>query len=91
MNPTKPIRESGITVKDMGEETFLYSADEEAIHILNPTAQLIWELCDGEHTVADMERAIRASFAVADEHDVTEDIQRTLDIFADKGLLQHTA
>jgi hypothetical protein len=91
MNPTKPIRKSGITVKDMGEETFLYSADEEAIHILNPTAQLIWELCDGEHTIVDMEQAIRANFSVPDEHDVTKDIQRTLDVFADKGLLQYAA
>ena len=91
MNPLKPVRKPGVTVKDMGEETFLYSADEEAIHILNPTAQLIWELCDGEHTVADMEQSIRANFSVPDEHDVTKDIQRTLDVFADKGLLQHAA
>jgi hypothetical protein len=52
---------------------------------------LIWKPCDGEHTVADMEQAIRANFAVTDEHDVTKDIQRTLNIFADKGLLQYAA
>jgi hypothetical protein len=86
MNTTRPIRKPGIIVKDIGGETLLYSADEEAIHILNPTAQLIWELCDGEHTVEDMERAIRASFSVADEHDVVGDIRETLELFASKGL-----
>lgn len=90
MNTTRPIRKPGITVKDIGGETLLYSADEEAIHILNPTAQLIWELCDGEHTVEDMERAIRASFSVADEHDVVGDIRETLELFASKGLLKET-
>ena len=88
MNTTRPVRKPGITVKDIGDETLLYSAAEEAIHILNPTAQLIWELCDGEHTVEDMEQAIRAGFSVADEHDVTTDIRRTLAVFAGKGLLK---
>jgi hypothetical protein len=88
MNSTRPARKPGITVKDIGGETLLYGAVEEAIHILNPTAHLIWELCDGEHTAEDMERAIRASFFVADEHNVTADIRRTLAVFAGKGLLK---
>jgi hypothetical protein len=88
MNTTKPVRRSGITVKDIGGEALLYSTEEEAIHILNPTAQLIWELCDGEHGLKDIEQAIRASFSVADEHDVTGDIRRTLEVFVGKGLLK---
>jgi hypothetical protein len=87
----RPARKPGITVKDIGGETLLYSAAEEAIHILNPTAQIIWELCDGEHSIEDMEQAIRASFSGADEHDVTADIQRTLGVFASKGLLKKVA
>jgi hypothetical protein len=88
MNTTKPVRKPGIIVQDIGEETLLYSAEGKAIHILNPTAKRIWELCDGEHTAADMARALRASFSIAAEHDVTRDIQRTLEVFAAKGLLQ---
>jgi hypothetical protein len=87
----KPVRKAGITAKGIGDETLLCSAKEEAVHVLNPTAKLIWELCDGEHTVADMEQAIRASFSVADEQDVSKDVQRTLDVFADKGLLRAAA
>jgi len=87
----KPTRKPGIAVKDIGNETLLYSAKGEAIHVLNPTAKLIWELCDGEHTITEMEQAIRANFSVTDEHDVTEDIRRTLEIFAEKGLLSQVA
>ncbi len=88
MSTTKPKRKPGIVVKDIGGEVLLYSADEEAVHILNPTAQLLWELCDGEHTVADMEQAIRAKFAVPAKYDVAQDVRQTLSVFAEKGLLQ---
>lgn len=91
MNTTRPVRKPGITVKDIGGETLLHSTEEEAIHILNPTAQLIWELCDGEHTVKDMEQVVKARFSVADEHDVAGDIRRTLEAFANKGLLKKMA
>jgi hypothetical protein len=83
----KPVRKPGITAKNIGGETLLYSAEEEAIHVLNPTAQLIWEFCDGEHTVAGMEQAIRANFSVTGERDVARDIRRTLEVFATKGLI----
>ena len=52
-----------------------------------PTARLVWELCDGQHTVEDVERAIKLSFSVDDEHDVIGDIHQTLEILAAKGLL----
>lgn len=84
----KPVRKSNIIAKDIGDETLLYSAEEEAIHVLNPTAKLVWDLCDGEHAVGDMEQAIRTSFSVTDEHDVTGDVRQTLEVFAAKGLLQ---
>jgi hypothetical protein len=84
----KPIRRSGITVKNLGHETLLYSAEGEAIHVLNATAQLIWELCDGKHTVTDIEQSLRTSFSVPAEQDVMADVRRTLETFNDKGLLQ---
>ncbi len=87
MNITKPVRKEGIFIQDIGRETLLYSDKEKLIHVLNPTAKLIWELCDGIHTVEDMERAIRESFSLSREHDVMGDIQRTLDVFARKGMV----
>ncbi len=88
MIAAKPICKPGLTVKDIGGEALLYSADEEAIHILNPTAQLIWELCDGTRTITDMEQTIRTNFFVSTEYDVRQDIRHALAIFVDKGLLQ---
>lgn len=89
MNTTKPIHKPGLTIKHIGDETLLHDSDDKAIHVLNPTAQLIWELCDGEHAPMDMESAIRTRFTVPDEHDVLGDIQRVLETFTAKGLLEH--
>jgi hypothetical protein len=77
-----------MTVREIGDETMLYSADEKAIHVLNPTAKVIWDLCDGKHTVEEMERAVKASFSVAEGYDAAADIERTLKVFANKGLLE---
>lgn len=87
METTKPVRKPEITVKDIGGETLLHSPDGKAIHVLNPTAQLIWEMCDGEHTHSDMEQTLRNRFVIPDEYDVLSDIRRTLETFATNGLL----
>ena len=84
----KAIHKPGMLVQDLGGEMLLYSAEEKVMHILNPTARRIWELCDGEHTIGDMEQAMRASFAVAEEYDVVGDIRRTLAVFVEKKLMQ---
>ncbi len=88
MKETKPVSKPDFVIKDIGGETMLYSATDEMVHILNPTAHLIWELCDGEHTLADIEKVIRAKFSVPQAHNVEQDIRHTLDSFAQKGLLQ---
>lgn len=90
MNSTKPNRQPGILARDIGGETLLYSAEKKAIHILNPTARFIWQLCDGRHAVADIAVALQTNFSVAPDRDVTDDVRRTLAVFADKGLLQQT-
>jgi hypothetical protein len=88
METVKPTRKAGIVIQDIGGETMLYSSDDKAVHVLNATAQLIWELCDGDHSLAEMEQAIRSQFAVPAEAQVLKDVERTLSIFASKGLLQ---
>lgn len=85
----KPTRRKGITLKQLDQaETMLYDQETEAIHILNPAATLIWDLCDGEHTPEDMVATVKTKFAGTEGRDILSDVQRTLDTFAEKGLLQ---
>jgi len=86
--PTHPRHRTDLIRKDLRGQTFLYDPRVEVVHVLNPTAALVWDLCTGEHTPADMEMALRQRFRVAPQHDVAADVQRTLDTFAARGLLE---
>ncbi len=83
----RPVRTPGITLLDMGSEAMLEDRGAHAVHVLNQTARLIWEACDGEHTIADIEAAIRAWASVPEGRDIVPDIERTLRTFIDKGLV----
>ena len=87
MDTDGPLKRRDIICQDMGTETLLYDAQAEAIHVLNPTALLIWNLCDGHHNLQDMKEKLRAAFSPTAEHDILADIQQTLDTFAENDLL----
>ena len=87
MITTKPTRKPEITVKDIGGETLLYGSNQKILHVLNSTAKLIWDLCDGQHSLAEIEQSLRSNFSVPVDHDVAGDIEKTLEIFASKDLL----
>jgi len=99
MNGDKPRRIDGFRTKALGNETLLYRPNGKAIHVLNPTACRIWELCDGQHTVPEMEQVIRAEFqlpvheegAQPDRQvDIASDIKGSLQIFLEAGLLEQS-
>jgi hypothetical protein len=84
----KPQRVPGFVINEVGVETLLYNQENEAIHVLNMTAWVIWDHCDGCHTIEEIERELRDRFHIREEHDVSGDIQRTLAIFQSKGLIE---
>jgi hypothetical protein len=97
MNGDKPRRIDGFRSKALGNETLLYQPNGKAIHVLNPTALRIWELCDGQHTIQEMGQVIRAEFQLPayDEAaqpdppaDIAGDIERSLQMFFEAGLLE---
>jgi hypothetical protein len=88
MQQTYPQRRTNIEVKDIANETLLI--DGEDIHVLNPTAGLIWKLCDGGHSLADMAAALGEEYDIPSDHDLHADIERTLQNFKAKGLLSES-
>ena len=83
----KPLHKKNLLLKDLGDEFLIYSAENKEIHIMNPTAQLIWNMCDGEHSLDDIESEVRSHFSIPPERDIKADIQNTLNIFRRKGLM----
>jgi hypothetical protein len=84
-------RRADIVFEALGDEAVLYDSDGKRIHVLNATAKLIWELCDGAHALEDIELQLRSSFSGLEGRDVLGDIRAVLDTFMAKGLLSRTA
>jgi hypothetical protein len=80
-----PKQKPGIKSRDIGGETLLI--DGERSYAINPPAAFIWELCDGEHSVDDIERAIREDFGLPAEGSLHDEIVQILIQFSEKDLL----
>ena len=89
MSHLKPIRKQGIMNKQVGDETLLYDMHEGTIHILNRTAHMIWNLCNGHYTADDIQHKLKDQFAFPPDCDLIGDVRQALSIFKQKGLLQH--
>lgn len=82
-----PTRRAGIQAKPLHDELVLYDTGGSAIHVLNPTAAAVWNLCDGAHSLDEIAAALAVAFAVAPGEDVRGDVRRILAEFAAKALL----
>jgi hypothetical protein len=84
----KPVRRDDVVISQLGmDETMLYDPQSEDLHVLNPTALLTWEHCDGEHTPEDIAAVIEAQCAGTAGRDIVGDVRKTLEVFLEKGLL----
>jgi hypothetical protein len=53
---------------DMGDGVILYSHHSRLVHHLNPSAALLWRLCEGKATVKDL------AVTIAKEYDLAPDV-----------------
>lgn len=86
--PTRPLRSQQVLRQSMGADMALYDPVADVLHVLNATAATIWDLCDGEHTPDDMERVLRSRFRASAHHDVMRDVERALELFVTKDLIE---
>ena len=92
MLPHYPQRRPELLIERAGRETLIYTtgpagAAGGAVHALNPTAALIWDLCDGAHSLPAIVREVSQKFAVPADRDLAADVSATLGEFQSKGLL----
>ncbi len=80
------VRKADVEVRKLGDEYLLHDPETGALHVLNASAWVVWEMCDGAHTLGDMEGAMRDTYDVGDA-DVSGDLRAILDALQEKGLL----
>jgi hypothetical protein len=86
----RPKGRSDVVRQGAEGETLLYDPIADAVHVVNPTAATVWELCDGTHTGDELVTEVRRRFATTGSHDVTADVFQLLDLFEREGLLEPT-
>jgi len=84
----KPCRIKNIVLKKLGKEILLYDPVTDKVHTLNPTASLIWSLCDGRHSLQEIKKAIQKNFSIKDTVKVEKDILNNLKELQKLGLLE---
>jgi hypothetical protein len=75
------IQVENIIWRRIGDDVVVIKDDGLSTHVLNKTAALIWEKCDGRHGVAEIVAEICERFDVSVEEaitDVTEIIEQLL-------------
>lgn len=85
MNP--PRRKPGFHLEQVEEETVLYFPGEARVLYCNPTAALVWRLCDGQRSVADIAAELAAAYPEA-AGEIRADVETAVATLAECGALE---
>lgn len=83
---TIPLRVPGVRLEAVDGELLLYRPGATRLVRLNASAALVWELCDGQRSIAEIAEALAAAYpdhAAAISDDVSDMLQR----LADEGVV----
>lgn len=76
-----------ILAKELESELMLHDTEKDEVHVLNPTARLIYKLCREGKDLTEIAQEVRRRFQLEKEQDVQSDVQQCLEELRKKGLL----
>ncbi len=65
MSPPNPIRSDGLEVDEAEDGLVVYDPREDMVHHLNPSASVIFDLCDGSRDAAEIAALLGAVYELA--------------------------
>jgi Coenzyme PQQ synthesis protein D (PqqD) len=68
----RPRKCADVLELDMGDGLILYNHDGDLVHHLNPSAGIVWQICDGNATVAELAADISSEYGLEVERVQTE-------------------
>jgi len=81
-----PVPVADVRVETIEGELLLYHPQQTKAIYLNPTAAVIWSLCDGQRRIGEMIALIGESYPESKER-LTEDVLATIAQLRDGGVL----
>jgi PqqD family protein of HPr-rel-A system len=82
----RPCKSDGLETDEVEDGFVVYQPDRSRVHYLNPTANLILELCDGEMTAAEIADVMAQAFDLAEPP--MQEVEEALATLAAEGLTQ---
>jgi hypothetical protein len=82
-----PKRKDDYRLEQLDDELLLYHPSDTKILYLNQSASLVWGLCDGEHSVAEIVHLLSEAYPEAAEG-IPGDVQTTLEQFLESGCIE---
>lgn len=73
-----PSPDPGFVLEELDEELLLFHPQNNRILELNATAALVWQLCDGSRTVAQISKLLADAYP-QDAGTIAQDVQRILE------------
>lgn len=88
MDIRKPLRKSDLMSQKIGDECMLYNPAKGSIHVINGTAEFVLNLCDGTHSLTEIEQQVREAHHIPEGNHVRKDLEAILHSFTDLGIIQ---
>jgi hypothetical protein len=82
-----PISRRGFQLEELGDENLLYRHSAKHVVYLNVSAAVIWRLCDGKRSVADIEAMLTENYPEATGQ-ISTDVRQTIDMLMREGALE---
>jgi hypothetical protein len=82
----RPARAATVIARDLGEELVLLDTRDEQYYSLDEVGAFIWQLIDGQRTVADLVAAVVAEYD-APEPTIQQDVLEILENLASEQLI----
>jgi hypothetical protein len=79
-----PLRKPEFRLEKMDNEILLFNPTTSNVLYLNESASVIWQLCDGQHSVEEMIKLLADVYPEAADA-MRQDVQETLDLFINNG------
>ena len=87
---SRPVRLDGAVAVELDDNVALYDDVGQVLIMLNSSAAVIWECCDGATTLDDMVRELAAAHP-DDAAEIVEDVRQTLRKLVELGLVVDAA
>ena len=85
--PVRPLAREDLAVVEIDGEAVIYDEATGDLHHLNPTATIVFALCDGTGTIPELAADLGAAYGVPSD-EVEQQLRTVLRTFRRQGLLE---